>query len=113
MRLLGISRIIVAVNKMDTVDWSQTRFEEICESMTAILKSINQTDNIFCPVSGLQGINVVPEVNPDENRDMKKIAPWYNGPTLLEIIGNQSFVLMLFFCLLLILKAVLYWHNAS
>ncbi|KAM3182037.1 hypothetical protein ACTXT7_013206 [Hymenolepis weldensis] len=88
MRLLGISRIIVAVNKMDTVDWSQARFEEICESMTAILKSINQTDNIFCPVSGLQGINVVPEVNPDENRDMKKIAPWYNGPTLLEIIDG-------------------------
>ncbi|VDL32909.1 unnamed protein product [Hymenolepis diminuta] len=88
MRLLGISRIIVAVNKMDTVDWSQARFEEICKSMTAILKSINQTDNIFCPVSGLQGINVVPEINPDENRDMKKIAPWYNGPTLLEIIDG-------------------------
>nr|CDS28822.1 eukaryotic release factor 3 (erfs) [Hymenolepis microstoma] len=88
MRLLGISRIIVAVNKMDTVDWSQARFEEIRKSMTAILKSINQTDNIFCPVSGLQGINIVPEVNPTEARDMKKIAPWYNGPTLLDIIDG-------------------------
>ncbi|VDN96955.1 unnamed protein product [Rodentolepis nana] len=88
MRLLGISRIIVAVNKMDTVDWSQARFEEIRQSMTAILKSINQTDNIFCPVSGLQGINIVPEANPTDTRDMNKIAPWYNGPTLLDIIDG-------------------------
>lgn len=92
MRLLGISRLIVAVNKMDTVAWSQVRFDEICSTMTALLKSINLTENVFCPVSGLIGVNLITLANPPPEKDIKQLAPWYNGPTLLEIIGICSFV---------------------
>ncbi|KAM7538881.1 hypothetical protein Aperf_G00000048636 [Anoplocephala perfoliata] len=88
MRLLGISRLIVAVNKMDTVDWSQARFDEICSTMTAMLKSLNLTENIFCPVSAFFGVNLIAHANPSPEKDIKKLAPWYSGPTLIEIIDG-------------------------
>ncbi|KAF8570694.1 hypothetical protein P879_03635 [Paragonimus westermani] len=59
-RLLGVSRLIVAVNKMDTVNWDQMRFEAIKTQMTSFLKALNLTNTVFCPVSGLTGVNVLP-----------------------------------------------------
>ncbi|KAF7232137.1 hypothetical protein EG68_09910 [Paragonimus skrjabini miyazakii] len=59
-RLLGVSRLIVAVNKMDTVNWDQMRFEAIKTQMISFLKALNLINTVFCPVSGLTGVNVLP-----------------------------------------------------
>ncbi|VDD78158.1 unnamed protein product [Mesocestoides corti] len=88
VRLLGVSRLIVAVNKMDTVGWSEARFEEIRAALLAMLKTINQADVVFCPVSGLLGVNLLHSTDCPPEADIEKLAPWYNGPCLLDIIDN-------------------------
>jgi sulfate adenylyltransferase large subunit len=69
--ILGIPHVTVAVNKMDLVDWSQERFEQIA----AELESLGLADLHVVPISALHGDNVV-----DDSEQM----PWYDGPTLLE-----------------------------
>jgi bifunctional enzyme CysN/CysC len=69
--ILGIPHVTVAVNKMDLVDWSQDRFEEI----VAELESLGLADLHVVPISALHGDNVV-----DDSERM----PWYTGPSLLE-----------------------------
>jgi elongation factor 1 alpha-like protein len=83
VRSLGVDRIIVAVNKLDTVGWSQDRFDEIrvqlIEFLTRVGFSLERMS--FIPTSGLNGDNVV-------NR--KELA-WYSGPTLLgQLEMSQS-----------------------
>lgn len=73
--LLRIQHLVVAVNKMDLVDWSEERFNEIKEEYT---KFASRLDNIveisFLPISALLGDNVV-----DKSENMT----WFQGPTLL------------------------------
>jgi len=79
VRSIGVQRIIVAVNKMDTVDWSQDRFQEIKQQISAFLASAGfQPRNVsFVPCSGLQGENILTKaVDPN--------ASWYTGPSLVE-----------------------------
>ena len=74
--LLKVKDIIVAVNKMDLVDFAQDKFEAIKAEITALAKRAGSTQNItFIPVSALQGDNVV---------DKSENTPWYTGTTLLE-----------------------------
>ncbi len=74
--LLKVKDIIVAVNKMDLVDFAQDKFEAIKDEITALAKRAGSTQNItYIPVSALQGDNVV---------DKSKNTPWYSGTTLLE-----------------------------
>ena len=73
--LLRIQHIVVCVNKMDLVDWSEERYEEI---VSEFKKFASRLDNIvevtFIPASALLGDNIV-----DKSENM----PWYQGPTLL------------------------------
>jgi len=73
--LLQIPYMIVAVNKMDLVDYSEARFREIVEEFTSFAESLDIKDITFIPISALKGDNVV-----DESDHM----PWYQGPTLLH-----------------------------
>ena len=75
--LLRVKDVIVAVNKMDLVNFSQEKYEAIKADFESLIdKSDYKEQNItFIPVSALQGDNVVDE---SEN------TPWYNGQTLLE-----------------------------
>ena len=57
--LLGIDNVVVAVNKMDLVDWSQDRFDEIRSDYLAFSKSLALQDIYFLPMSALLGDNVV------------------------------------------------------
>ena len=62
VRSLGVSQLIVAVNKLDTVDWSQERFDEIVRKLGKFLKTqvgFKDIDVTFVPVSGLTGANLV------------------------------------------------------
>ncbi|RLA57573.1 MAG: hypothetical protein DRR04_12570, partial [Gammaproteobacteria bacterium] len=73
--LLGIKHVIVAVNKMDLVDWSEERYEQIKKDYNAFVSRLNFSDIHFIPMSALKGDNVVER---SENLD------WYDGPTFLH-----------------------------
>lgn len=73
--LLGIPHLVVAVNKMDLVGWSEERFLEIRDEFEAFLPRLDVLRDVkFLPISALNGDNVV-----DPSRNM----PWHSGPTLL------------------------------
>jgi len=72
--LLRIPHLVVAVNKMDLVDWSEERFTEIRMQFEEFLPRLDMKDVTFIPVSALNGDNVV---------DPSPHTPWYHGPTLL------------------------------
>ena len=73
--LLRIPHLVVCVNKMDLVDWSEERFEEIREEFTAFAADLEFDDVLFVPVSALLGDNVV---------ERSENTPWYQGPALLD-----------------------------
>ncbi|KAH6865420.1 elongation factor 1-alpha [Alternaria rosae] len=80
-RSMGMQHIIVAVNKMDTVGWSKSRFDDISKRMTAFLTEASFLEKriTFIPLAGLTGENVVKKI---EN----SAAHWYTGETLLEAL---------------------------
>ncbi|KAL7946497.1 hypothetical protein V8C42DRAFT_320815 [Trichoderma barbatum] len=79
LRSLGVQRLIVAVNKLDMVGWSQDRFKEISEEVSGFLTGLGFQDKsvTFIPISGLNGDNIV-------KRTEDAAGAWYTGPTLIE-----------------------------
>jgi bifunctional enzyme CysN/CysC len=77
--LLRVPHLVLAVNKMDLVDYAQERFEQIREEFTAFATKLNAPDLTFIPISALHGDNVVSR---SEN------MPWYNGSSLLHHLEN-------------------------
>ncbi|WP_105903582.1 sulfate adenylyltransferase subunit CysN [Vibrio gangliei] len=78
--LLGIRHFVVAVNKMDLVDYSQQRFEEIRAQYLEFAKNLNPDINIqLIPISALEGDNVV---------DQTQNLAWYQGQPLLQILED-------------------------
>ncbi|MGC8822992.1 MAG: sulfate adenylyltransferase subunit CysN [Bacteroidales bacterium] len=75
--LLRIPHIIVCVNKMDLVDYSETVFNNICKDYAGISAKIAVKDIRFIPISALKGDNVV---NKSDN------MPWYDGPSLMHLL---------------------------
>jgi bifunctional enzyme CysN/CysC len=73
--LIGIRHIVLAVNKMDLVDYSQARFDEIVAEYRAFASSIGISDFVAMPISGFKGDNITA---PSPN------TPWYTGPSLVE-----------------------------
>jgi sulfate adenylyltransferase subunit 1 len=79
--LLRIPHLVIAVNKMDLVDWSEQRFLEIREEFESFLPRLDMRDVKFIPISALNGDNVV---------ETSKHTPWYAGPTLLGHLETLS-----------------------
>ena len=77
--LLRIPHLVVAVNKMDLVDWSEERFADIKAEFEAFATRLDVSDLTFIPMSALRGDNVV---------DRSMSMPWYSGPTLLAHLEN-------------------------
>ena len=73
--LIGIRNIVLAVNKMDLVDYSEARFNEIVEDYSAFAKSIGIDSFVAMPISGFKGDNIT-SLSPN--------TPWYTGPALIE-----------------------------
>ncbi|EAK0806424.1 sulfate adenylyltransferase subunit CysN [Campylobacter coli] len=80
--LLGIKQFIIAINKMDLMDFRQDIFDDICKSYGKILPYLKNYENIkthFVPISALDGDNIA----------SKSIhTPWYNGKTLSELLDT-------------------------
>lgn len=79
--LLGIRHIVLAVNKMDLVEFDRKRFEEITAEYRQFVSSLGISDLQCIPLSALDGDNVV------ERSDR---TPWYDGPALLEFLETVS-----------------------
>ncbi|MFC7048376.1 sulfate adenylyltransferase subunit CysN [Emcibacter nanhaiensis] len=75
--LLGIKHVLLAVNKMDLMDYDQKVFEEIETDYRAFAKDIGLTDITCVPISALKGDNILER---GDNLD------WYDGPTLMEVL---------------------------
>jgi bifunctional enzyme CysN/CysC len=73
--LLGIKQVVLAINKMDLVGFSQGRYEEILADYRAFGARIGVTDFLAIPISGLKGDNITSK---------SEATPWYNGPSLME-----------------------------
>jgi elongation factor 1-alpha len=77
-KTMGIDQLLVAVNKMDTVNYSQQRYEEIKTQLSRLLRIVGYKPEeiLFVPTSAWEGVNVSKR-SPDK-------TPWYNGPCLHE-----------------------------
>ena len=75
--MLGIKHTIVAVNKMDLVNYSQERFEQIQSDYLAFTSELNQHTVKFIPVSALQGDNIV---------NTSSSMPWFQGQPLIRTL---------------------------
>ncbi len=77
--LLKIPHIVICINKMDLVDYSETVFEQIRTTFDEISGKLDVQDIRFVPISALKGDNVV---------DRSSKMDWYPGPTLMYILEN-------------------------
>ncbi len=83
VNLLGIRHVVVAVNKMDLVDYRQDIFDAICRDYREFVTRLDIPDLHFIPLSALKGDNVVePTVQ----------MPWYRGPSILELLESIHIV---------------------
>jgi bifunctional enzyme CysN/CysC len=77
--LMGVQRVLVAVNKLDAVGFNEEIYLQIKAEIEKTLARLDLTDIHFIPLSALAGDNVV---------QRSTQAPWYQGPTLLEAIQS-------------------------
>ncbi|KAH8239229.1 hypothetical protein KR032_002191 [Drosophila birchii] len=84
VRSLGVNQLGVVINKLDTVGWSQERFNEIVTKLKSFLKQagFKESDVTFTPCSGLTGENLTKQAQESA------LTSWYSGPHLLDVIEN-------------------------
>lgn len=80
-KTMGINQIVVGINKMDEVNWSKERYEEVKAGISKLLRMIGyKVEKIpFVPISGFLGDNLI---------EKSKNMPWYDGPTLVEALDT-------------------------
>ncbi|MDI3475975.1 MAG: elongation factor 1-alpha [Thermococcaceae archaeon] len=78
-RTLGINHIIVAINKMDMVNYDEKKFKQVAEQVKKLLMMLGYKDFPIIPISAWEGDNVVKKSDK---------MPWYNGPTLIEALDQ-------------------------
>lgn len=85
LRSLGVQRLIVAVNKLDMVGWSQDRFDEISQQVLGFLTGLGFQSKLvsFIPISGLNGGNIA-------SKTEEPSAAWYKGPNLIEALEDSE-----------------------
>lgn len=85
VRSLGVKEIIVAVNKMDVVDWSQDRYDDIVDDMKPFLASagFHHSKTTFLPLAAMEATNVL-------ERDLPQEAQWYKSPTLVDALDKAD-----------------------
>ena len=79
--LLGVRSIIVAVNKMDAVAWSELAFQRVVDEIVTLSRRLGFQSVQIIPVSALLGDNVV---------EASSNLPWYEGPTVLDALEGSE-----------------------
>ncbi|SAK39465.1 sulfate adenylyltransferase, large subunit [Caballeronia temeraria] len=79
VKLLGLQHVIVAINKMDLVEYSEARFNEIRDAYVVLARQLGLADVRFVPVSALKGDNIV---------TASERMPWYPGEPLLDLLES-------------------------
>ncbi|MEI6709553.1 MAG: GTP-binding protein [Actinomycetota bacterium] len=77
--LLGVRNLVVAVNKMDRVEWSQSAFRTVADQVAVVSAELGFASCEVIPVSALLGDNVV---------DRSDASRWYSGPSVLEVLES-------------------------
>ena len=80
-RALGITYLIVAVNKLDVINWDQARFIQIKSLLEPFLKKSGFKDVFFIPISGLNGDNLT-------TKSGSSLLNWYTGASLVDLIDQ-------------------------
>jgi elongation factor 1 alpha-like protein len=85
VRSMGVQKVVIAVNKMDTVQWSKDRFDEIQQQISSFLTAAGfQATNLsFIPCSGYHGDNIT-------RRSDDTNAAWYTGPVLIDELETSE-----------------------
>jgi elongation factor 1-alpha len=83
LHMLGVKNIIVAVNKMDLVDYAETKFQEVKVETNRLLYLLGYTAMGFIPISAMEGDNIY---KPSSRMD------WYVGPTLIQTLSEKVVV---------------------
>jgi elongation factor 1-alpha len=80
-RTLGINELIIAINKMDTVDYAEDAYDDVREEVSTLLGQVNfkSDDATFVPISAFEGDNIA---------ESSGETGWYDGPTLLEALNE-------------------------
>ncbi|MBP1985924.1 translation elongation factor EF-1 subunit alpha [Halolamina salifodinae] len=80
-RTLGINELVIGINKMDLVDYSEDSYKEVVEEVTNLLNQVQfaTDDTTFIPISAFEGDNIAEE---------SEQTSWFDGPTLLEALNN-------------------------
>lgn len=85
LSMLGLKQVIVVLNKMDMVDYSQKRFDEVKNDVAQWLESINIDPLLYIPICAIKGDNITAKA---------ESLPWYAGPTFLQsldsLVNKQS-----------------------
>ena len=89
--LVGIKNIVVAINKMDLVDYSQNRFEEITQEYEAFAKDLGFRKITFIPISALRGDNIL-SLTAESLQLKASNTPWYQGESLLHYLETVEHV---------------------
>ncbi|KAF9651276.1 hypothetical protein BDM02DRAFT_3091701 [Thelephora ganbajun] len=86
VRSLGVSQVVVAVNKLDVVEWDQSRYTEIVDALKPFLlqTGFHNSKTKFVPVAAMTGVNLVKRDEPD-GAELRK---WYKGPTLVDLLDK-------------------------
>lgn len=79
--LLNIPHVVVAINKMDLVNYSQDVYNNIAIDYAEIARTLHLKDVVYLPISALKGDNIV---------DRSAHLPWYEGDTLLDILEKTE-----------------------
>jgi len=88
LSLLGIKQVVVAVNKMDLVDYSQEVFDQVVKEYTFFLKEIGLEARTFVPISARNGYNVALKAGDGNEEARNPVMPWYTGPTITGMLDT-------------------------
>jgi bifunctional enzyme CysN/CysC len=77
--LLGITQVVVAINKMDLVDYDQARYQAVTDEISAYLNSVGIIPWVVVPLAARHGENIVTRSG---------LMPWYEGPSLVEALDG-------------------------
>ncbi len=77
--LLGIRHVVLAINKMDLMDYSQQTFDQIVAAYREFAKQIGLTNIVAVPLSALRGDNIL---------ELSTRMPWYSGPSLMSYLES-------------------------